>query len=342
MKLYYFPLTSNNRKVLAVVHHLELAPQMQVVNLLEDEQLRPEFLRLNPNHETPTLEDGDVVLWESNAIMQYLAGMVPGNALWWPAEPRVRCDISRWQCWELAHWHGQACGPLVFENIVKGVLGEGDPDPAVVARAETSLHRFAAVLDGHLKGRQWLVGSGVTLADFAVAAPHRSCTPRTAVSRSQAMARSGAGTIVSRRSTLGRNLRRRPLSSIPRPTEDRLMQYMLLIYNNEANWQNLSPPEREALLDEYVAFTDGIVRNGQFKASDRLAPSASATTVRVRDGKTLTTDGPFAETKEQLGGYYLVEAEDLDSAVAIAARIPSARFGCIEVRPLWQFAHAEA
>jgi glutathione S-transferase len=171
MKLYYFPQTSNNRKVLAVVHHLDLAPQMQVVNLLEDEQLRPEFLKLNPNHKTPTLEDGDFVLWESNAIMQYLAGMVPGNALWWPAEPRLRCDISRWQCWELAHWHGQACGPLVFENVVKRVFGRGEPDPAVVAQAETAFHRFAAVLEGHLKGRQWLVGGRVTLADFAVAAP---------------------------------------------------------------------------------------------------------------------------------------------------------------------------
>jgi glutathione S-transferase len=171
MKLYYFPYSPNSRKVLAVIQHLGLALEMQVVNLLEGEQLRPEFLRLNPNHTTPTLEDGDFVLWESNAIMQYLAGMVPGNGLWWPAEPRLRCDISRWQCWQLAHWHGEACGPLIFERVVKSVTGQGEPDPAVVAKAETSFHRFAAVLDGHLKGRQWLVGSGVTLADLAVAAP---------------------------------------------------------------------------------------------------------------------------------------------------------------------------
>ena len=113
------------------------------------------------------------------------------------------------------------------------------------------------------------------------------------------------------------------------------MQYMLLIYDNEADWQNLPPTAREALMKEYEAFADSIVKSGQFKAADRLSPSSSATTMRVRDGKTLTTDGPFAETKEQLGGYYLIEAEDLDAAVAVAARIPSARAGCVEVRPLW-------
>jgi hypothetical protein len=119
------------------------------------------------------------------------------------------------------------------------------------------------------------------------------------------------------------------------------MQYMLLIYNNEARWENLSPPEREALIAEYNAFTEDIVKTGQYKAADRLGPSASATTVRVRDGRTLTTDGPFVETKEQLAGYYLVEAADLDAAVALAARIPGARSGGIEVRPLWQSAKAE-
>jgi glutathione S-transferase len=170
MKLYYFPYSPNSRKVLAVIHHLGLGLDMQLVNLLEGEQLRPEFLRLNPNHTTPTLEDGDFVLWESNAIMQYLAGTAPDNTLW-PAGPRLHCDISRWQCWQLAHWGVEACGPLVFERVVKRVAGRGEPDPAVVAKAETAFHRFAAVLEGHLKGRQWLVGSGVTLADFAVAAP---------------------------------------------------------------------------------------------------------------------------------------------------------------------------
>ena len=88
----------------------------------------------------------------------------------------------------------------------------------------------------------------------------------------------------------------------------------------------------------YRAFTEGIVAQGKFKAGDRLQPASAATTVRVQDGKTLATDGPFAETREQLGGYYLIEASDLDDAIAIAARIPAARNGCVEVRPVFVFA----
>ena len=110
------------------------------------------------------------------------------------------------------------------------------------------------------------------------------------------------------------------------------MQYMLLIYHSEAN--RMSPPEETAMFQEYMTFTQDIVKNGKFKAGDRLEPTANATTVRVRNGKTVTVDGPFAETKEQLGGYYLVEAKDLDDAIAIAAKIPGARHGSIEVRPI--------
>jgi hypothetical protein len=110
------------------------------------------------------------------------------------------------------------------------------------------------------------------------------------------------------------------------------MQYMLLIYGNEG--QKLSDAERGQLMQEYISFTQDIVKSGKFKAGDPLEPTSTATTVRVRNGKPMTTDGPFAETKEQLGGYYMVEAKDLDEAVAIAARIPGARYGSIEVRPI--------
>jgi len=110
------------------------------------------------------------------------------------------------------------------------------------------------------------------------------------------------------------------------------MQYMLLIYDNESHPH--TPDERNKMFQEYGAFTQGIIKSGNFNAGAPLQPTSTATTVRVRDGKTLTVDGPFAETKEQLGGYYLVEAENLDQAVAIAARIPSSRFGSIEVRPV--------
>ena len=110
------------------------------------------------------------------------------------------------------------------------------------------------------------------------------------------------------------------------------MQYVLLIYSNESDEQNQDGAQ---LMADYGAFTQGIVQSGAFKSADRLKPVNTATTVRVRDGKTLTTDGPFAETREQLGGYYLVEAKNLDEAIAIAAKIPGAKHGSIEVRPVW-------
>ena len=115
------------------------------------------------------------------------------------------------------------------------------------------------------------------------------------------------------------------------------MQYLLMIYQNEAEYAKYPDALNGKMLAEYGAFTQSIVQSGHFKAGDRLQPTSTATTVRVRDGKTLTTDGPFAETREQLGGYYIVEAKDLDAAIAIAARIPSAWLGSIEVRPIWMY-----
>ena len=112
------------------------------------------------------------------------------------------------------------------------------------------------------------------------------------------------------------------------------MQYMLLIYESEANRAKLSEQERGAIYGEYMKFTEDIRKSGRFLAGAPLQPTPTATTVRVREGKPLATDGPFAETKEQLDGYYLVDAKDLDEAMAIAARIPSARVGSIEVRPV--------
>lgn len=115
------------------------------------------------------------------------------------------------------------------------------------------------------------------------------------------------------------------------------MQYLLLIYDNEVRFGKMSEADRGKLHEEYTAFTQSIIEGGQFKAGDALKPTTTATTVRVRDGKTAITDGPFAETREQLGGYYLIEATDLDEAVAIAARIPSARLGSIEVRAIHKY-----
>jgi hypothetical protein len=112
------------------------------------------------------------------------------------------------------------------------------------------------------------------------------------------------------------------------------MQYLLLIYQNEAEFGKMDAAARQKVSAEYGAYTQSIVQSGNFKAGDGLQPTTTATTVRVRDGKALTTDGPFAETREQLAGYYLVEAKDLDAALGMAARIPGARTGSVEVRPV--------
>ena len=113
------------------------------------------------------------------------------------------------------------------------------------------------------------------------------------------------------------------------------MQYLLLIYVSESDEAKMDKAELTALTAEYGTFTQGIIQGGQFKGGERLKPVATASTVRVRNGKTVITDGPFAETREQLGGYYMIEAKNLDEATAIAARIPGARRGSIEVRPIW-------
>ena len=115
------------------------------------------------------------------------------------------------------------------------------------------------------------------------------------------------------------------------------MRYLCLIYDEEAKMGSMSQSEQEGFIGEYFAFTEGIKKSGHHLGGEALQPVASATTVRVRNGKISTTDGPFAETKEQLGGYYLIEAKDLNDAIQVAAKIPSARFGSVEVRPIMEF-----
>jgi hypothetical protein len=115
------------------------------------------------------------------------------------------------------------------------------------------------------------------------------------------------------------------------------MEYLLLIYNSEADAKKMSAAQQGQIYQEYMTFTENLNKSGKNKGGNALEPIATATTVRVRSGKTTVTDGPFAETKEQLGGYYLVEAKDLDEAISIAARIPGAKDGSIEVRPIMKF-----
>lgn len=114
------------------------------------------------------------------------------------------------------------------------------------------------------------------------------------------------------------------------------MKYLCLIYDAEAVLNAMPQAEMEKFMGEYRVLTDGLMQKGQMVGANRLRPVHTATTVRVRNGKVSTTDGPFAETKEQLGGYFLLEARDLNEALQVAQRIPSARTGSVEVRPIWE------
>lgn len=112
------------------------------------------------------------------------------------------------------------------------------------------------------------------------------------------------------------------------------MQYALLIYDDESTWAQLSDEQSQAIMGEYATYTQQLRERGAMRGGEPLRPTQTATTVRVRNGETLTTDGPFAETKEQLGGFYLIDVESLDEALEWAAKIPAARAGSVEVRPI--------
>src|SRR5271166_3297283 len=139
MELYVFPPSPRAFKAMAVANHLGIDTALRMVDLLKGEQKNPEYAALNPNMRMPTLRDGDYVLWESNAIGQYLAGKKPESGLL-PKDERARLDVTRWQFWELAHWD-PACAVFIFENIVKPVvLKSGEPDPAAIAKGTESFN----------------------------------------------------------------------------------------------------------------------------------------------------------------------------------------------------------
>jgi hypothetical protein len=119
--------------------------------------------------------------------------------------------------------------------------------------------------------------------------------------------------------------------------EDTAMKYLCLIYDEEKTFTGMSKAESDAFMGEYFAFTEGIKKSGHYLGGEALKPVHTATTVRIRNGKVSTTDGPFAETKEQLGGFYMIEARDLNDAIQVASKIPSARLGSVEVRPVEVF-----
>lgn len=165
MQLYYFE-SPNARTACAAARHLGAAVEFVRIDLKLGEHRRPDYLALNPNGKVPTLVDGDTVLWESPAIMAYLAQQ-SGSDLW-PSTPSAQVELLRWVHWSAAHFNHHG-GALFFERIVKAAFGFGAPDPAAIEAADKHFRRFAQVLDKHLQGRRYLLGDTLSVADFAAA-----------------------------------------------------------------------------------------------------------------------------------------------------------------------------
>lgn len=167
--LYVFPLSPNGRKVLAVARHLNLSPEVRIVDLMKSEQRSPEFLAINPNGKNPALVDGEFRLWESNAILQYMSERYADGRLW-GHDPQSRADVSRWLFWESSEWL-PSISPMVFERMVKPMFQPGAvPDAAVIQRATERFGATAPVLEQQLAKGRFIAGDEPTLADFSVAA----------------------------------------------------------------------------------------------------------------------------------------------------------------------------
>jgi glutathione S-transferase len=170
IELYVFPPSPRAFKVMALANHLGLDWTLRMVDVVKGEQKTPEYAALNPNMRMPTLKDGDYVLWESGAILQYLAGKKPESGLL-PADETGRLNVTRWQFWDVCHWD-PACAVYLFENFVKAVvLKSGEPDQAALAKGAEQFHRAAKVLDHQLERNEFVAGDRLTLADFSIAAP---------------------------------------------------------------------------------------------------------------------------------------------------------------------------
>lgn len=166
MKLYAIVGSPNSRKVLAVARHLGIEMDVEYLDLFEGDTSKPAFKVLNPNGMVPTLVDGDLRLWESNAINQYLADKSEDDILF-PQDSKQRADIVRWQSWELAHFN-QAFGMLGFEAVAKPNFMNTPGNEALISWAKDQLGRFASVLNDHMQGRSYVVGDTITLADYSM------------------------------------------------------------------------------------------------------------------------------------------------------------------------------
>jgi len=172
MKLYQFPLSPNCQKVIALAHEVGVPLEAINVDLFKGEQRTAELLAKNPNGRVPVLEDGDFVLWESNAMLGYIAAKADRTDLA-PGTPRERADVDRWLAWHIAHF-GPAIGKVAFERVVKKIGGLGAPDESIVQKGSAEFVALAKVLDQSLAGREYLCGR-LTIADFCLA-PYAAVT----------------------------------------------------------------------------------------------------------------------------------------------------------------------
>ena len=168
MKLYYDPITVNCRKVVAGLDLIGAEYEEEVLSYFGGDHKKPDFTAINPNAEMPALTDGALKLWESNAILVY-ASEKTANTTAYPADPKVRADITRWLLWESGKWF-DACYVYLVENVVKPILDD-TPDGDTLAAHAPTFHARAAVLEAALSGRDWLCDDHATIADIAVAAP---------------------------------------------------------------------------------------------------------------------------------------------------------------------------
>jgi glutathione S-transferase len=175
MRLYHHPLSSNARRAVMTALHLGADVELVLIDLSKRAQRAPSYVRMNPNAKVPVLEDGDFVLWESHAIMQYLADITPGQTVY-PQEARARADVNRWLFW-CSHHFAPAVGILNWERLVKRLTGAGEPDPAAEQRGEAQVKDLARILDGHLADKEWIAQGRLTLADISVATPLMSTGP---------------------------------------------------------------------------------------------------------------------------------------------------------------------
>ncbi|KFX65568.1 glutathione S-transferase family protein [Paraburkholderia fungorum] len=164
MKLYYAE-TLAPRKTCAVAKYLGLPIEYAFVDLTKGEHRKPDYQAINPNGKVPCLVDGGRSIWEADAIISHFARRAESNL--WPADDRL-VDVLRWFSWNNHHFYPHA-GMLYFESIIKPVFGLGGPDPSKVAEEQGMFRKSASVLEQHLKGRKWLLGDGLSVADFSVA-----------------------------------------------------------------------------------------------------------------------------------------------------------------------------